>query len=300
MSLVKYIPNAVTARTGRALLHASKHSPTILFAAGVVGVVATAVVASHATLKVEAVLDEAQADLNKAKTVRSLEIEQYTEQDYKKDVLIVYTRTAVSLTKLYAPAVGIGILTIAALTGSHRILVKRNLALTAAYSALDQGFKAYRRNVIDAYGEEADSQMRYGSKEHTFSKITALGSEEATELRANPGPYSIYARFFDRSHTSWSSDSQYNSIFLKAQQNHANDLLHTRGHIFLNEVYDMLGMARSRAGAVVGWVMDASGDNYVDFGVFLGNSNRIRDFMTGHEGGIWLDFNVDGVIYDKI
>ena len=88
-------------------------------------------------------------------------------------------------------------------------------------------------------------------------------------------------------------------MYLKAQQNSFNDLLRARGHVFLNEVYDGLGLERSQAGAVVGWVL-GDGDNYVDFGIFDGDKPRARDFVNGLEASILLDFNVDGVIYDLI
>ena len=59
----------------------------------------------------------------------------------------------------------------------------------------------------------------------------------------------------------------------------------------------MLGLERSSAGQVVGWVMNNDGDNYIDFGMFEASSSR---FVNGTERSVLLDFNVDGVIYDKI
>jgi hypothetical protein len=75
-------------------------------------------------------------------------------------------------------------------------------------------------------------------------------------------------------------------------------MLKARGHLFLNEVYDSLGMPRSEAGAVVGWIMGA-GDDYVNFGVLIDNDMCIVDFFYADDE-ILLDFNVDGVIFDKI
>jgi hypothetical protein len=69
---------------------------------------------------------------------------------------------------------------------------------------------------------------------------------------------------------------------------------------FENEVLDNLGIERCPAGAVTGWIKD-EGDSYIDFGIFTDeNSERVIDFMVGREKSIWLDFNVDGTIYDKI
>ena len=89
-------------------------------------------------------------------------------------------------------------------------------------------------------------------------------------------------------------------MFLKQQQVYATDMLKQRGHLFLNDVYDMLGILHSQEGAVVGWIYDEEnpiGDNYVDFGIY---DERNADFVNGYERSILLDFNVDGYILDKI
>ena len=91
-------------------------------------------------------------------------------------------------------------------------------------------------------------------------------------------------------------------MFLRKQQEWANELLKSRGHVFLNEVYDMLGIPRTKSGQIVGWVYNSNdeySDNYIDFGVYDGGA-RSRAFVNGYEKAILLDFNVDGVIYDLI
>ena len=111
---------------------------------------------------------------------------------------------------------------------------------------------------------------------------------------------SIYARFFDESCPAWNKDSECNKTFLKLQQDFANELLKMKGHLFLNEVYDMLGMPRSKAGQVVGWLYDEQnpeGDNFVDFGIF---DDYNADFVNGYSRTVLLDFNVDGNIVDRI
>lgn len=298
------IPTGLTQMVGRQLLVASKHSPRVLFAAGIVGVVATAVTASRATMNLSDTLEEHKNNLDIAAKLIVEQREDYTQQDYRKDVAVVYARAARDITRLYAPTVGIGIISVACLTGSHHILMKRNMALTAAYGMLDRGFKEYRRRVIDEYGEDADRRFRYDTEYRNHEYFDETDGQKRTEVVRKvkqTNDYSIYARFFDESCGDvWSSVPEYNRIFLHAQQNFANDMLRARGHIFLNEVYDSLGLERSKAGAVVGWVWDNGGDNRVDFGIFEGSRPAIREFVNGQEGAILLDFNVDGVIYDKI
>jgi Family of unknown function (DUF6353) len=294
MSLVPEAINNVVARNA---LLAQRSSPAVLLGAGIVGMVGSTVLACRATLKMEEVLDEAKGKLEMAKTLEHVE---YSEKDRKRDISLIYFQTGVKVTQLYGPAIIVGAISIAALTKSHNILTSRNAALTAAYTALDKGFNEYRARVVEKYGENQDRDFRYGTEQ--VEVVDPKTNKKKIVKRVSSNEPSIYARFFDQSSSSWSKEPEYNLIFLKAQQNYANDLLHARGHVLLNDVYDMLGIPRSKAGAVVGWVLSRNGstDDFVSFGVFEDRSDKVRDFVNGREGAILLDFNVDGIIYDKI
>jgi hypothetical protein len=292
---MKLVPNVVTRQIAHSTLLAQKNSPGVLFGVGVVGMIGTTVLACRATLKLEEVLDESAGKISQAK---NLDHPDYSEMDRKKDLSVIKVQTGVKIVKLYTPAIIVGGISIAALTQSHNILNRRNAALTAAYAALEKGFDEYRQRVIERYGEEQDQHFRYGTQQ---VEIEENGKKKVV-TRVSQNDPSIYARFFDQGSPSWSKEPEYNLIFLKCQQNYANDLLRARGHVFLNEVYDMLGIPRSKAGAVVGWLLTPDGqtDNYINFGVFDDKSEAARDFVNGFEGAILLDFNVDGVIYDRI
>jgi hypothetical protein len=291
-----FVPEAISRTVARHSLLLQKSSPRMLFGAGVVGMVGSTVLACRATLKMDTVLEETKGKLV---TARTLDHPEYSEKDRGRDTTVVYFQTGIQIFKLYAPAVVVGGLSIAALTSSHRILTQRNAALTVAYGALDKGFREYRARVVDKYGDDVDQELRYGSRQVQIEDVE--GRKKTVTRVATDCEPSIYARFFDSYSTSWSREPEYNLIFLKCQQNYANDLLKSRGHVFLNEVYDMCGIPRSKAGAVVGWVLSKNGetDNFINFGVFDGN-DKARDFVNGLENAILLDFNVDGVIYDKI
>ena len=294
---MKFVPEVIGRQIARNALLAQKASPEVLLVAGIAGMVGSTVLACRATLKMETVMDEAKDKLETAKT---LEHAEYSEKDRSRDISLIYFQSSVKVIRLYAPAIIVGGISIYALTSSNRILTKRNAALTAAYGALERGFSQYRARVVDKYGEEEDRNFRYGSEQVEI--VDEETGKKKTVTRVGPDVPSIYARFFDPTSTSWSKEPEYNMLFLNCQQNYANDLLRSRGHIFLNEVYDLLGLERSKAGAVVGWVLSKNGetDNFVNFGVFDGNEQRARDFVNGREGAILLDFNVDGVIYDKL
>lgn len=288
------VPAAIGKAVARNALLAQRSSPGLLLGAGIVGTVAGTVLACRSTLKVDTIVSEAK---DKLETARTLQHEDYSERDRQKDISLIYVQTSVKVVKLYAPAIIVGGIAIACLTRSHSILTKRNAALTAAYAALEKGFDEYRARVVDKYGENVDRELRYGSER---VEIVDEKGKKKMVTRVAPGEPSIYARFFDEYSQSFNKEPEYNLIFLKAQQNYANDLLHARGHVFLNDVYDMLNIPRSKAGAVVGWLLTENGttDNFVNFGVFDGKDRAI-DFVNGREGAILLDFNVDGVIYDK-
>jgi hypothetical protein len=81
------------------------------------------------------------------------------------------------------------------------------------------------------------------------------------------------------------------------QQDFANKKLQAEGRLFLNEVLDMLGIPRCKAGQNVGWVYKSEkGDGYIDFGIFDIRNEANRNFVNGLEKSIWLNFNVDGDI----
>jgi hypothetical protein len=293
---MRFVPEVVGKQIARNSLHLQKASPQLLLGVGIAGMVGSTILACRATLKVDDVLDEAQKKLDQVKTLKHPD---YSEKDRSRDISLIYFQNGVKIAKLYAPAVIVGAVSIYAIRTSHGILNRRNIALTAAYGALEKGFNEYRARVVDKYGEEEDRNFRYGTRE---VEITDEKGKKKTVTRVAIDDPSIYARFFDPMSTSWSKDPEYNRIFLRCQQNYANDLLLSRGHVFLNEVYDMLGIPRSKAGAVVGWILtkDDSTDNFVNFGVFDGKRQIVRDFVNGIEDAILLDFNVDGVIYDKL
>ena len=294
-------------RTG---LKIKKHSPEILLATGTVGIVASTVMACKATLKVEEIVDEAKEKIDTIHNVSAdpAMAEKYSEEDGKKDLAIVYTQTAVKFIKLYGPSVTIGVASLACMIGSNRILNKRNAALAAAYAAVDKSFKEYRGRVIERFGKQMDRELRYNIKAQEIEETTvdANGKETVTKKTVDvmdPNSYSQYAIVFDDSNEGWDPDPERSKYFLIQQQNWANERLKSRGHLFLNEVYDMLGAKRTKAGAQVGWVYDeknCEGDNFVDFGIFDTNSPKARDFVNGIEKVIVLDFNVDGYILDMI
>ena len=281
----------VTRLAGRAGLVLSKHAPTILTAAGTAGFIGTTILASKATLKVEETVAEETALL--VKVHEAHDAGKLEDKDALRDKVILYTRMTTKLAKLYAPALILGAASIVSLATGHGIMLKRNASLAAAYAAVDQAFKTYKKKVESKFGKDAVIDALVSTAEEDLTK-----NELTMEAIAAVDGVSPYGVIFDETNNNWSADEDLSMLHLKCQQQYANDILQTRGHIFLNEVYKMLGFPHTPAGAVTGWVK-GNGDDFVDFNIFEGTFEGEDE--KGRTVTKWaLDFNVDGVMYDKI
>lgn len=279
----------------------AQSSPRILVIGGVAGLVGAGVIACRQTTKLDKVVRDSQVRLLDARTK---DIPENSRQSRKQLVAKAYLVNCMDIAKLYAPAVSLGALSAACILGGHQVLQKRHAALLGAYEILDRSYKEYRRRVIEAIGEDAERDIRYGAKEIDVTR-TVTGKNGKTkeiaekEIQYDPealAKVSPYCRIFDDSSREWKEAPGYNLSYVIGVQNTANDQLKTRGHIFLNEVFDMLDIPRCDIGQRVGWKADGDGDGYVDFRVFDLSNDVKRAFVNGRENCIWLDFNVDGII----
>lgn len=286
---------------------AKKYSPEICMIAGIVGVAVSAVMACNATLKAEKIIKKTKDDIEKIESIKEneeIDDDTYSEDDAINDTALVYVQTGVKLAGVYAPAIIIGFLSITSLITSNRISRKRNIALSAAYTAIERSYKSYRKRVVERFGEQTDKELRYNIKNKGV-KVTTVdeNGEETTSIQTvkyiDDIGYSDYAKIFDKTCKGWRKDPESSLRFLKCQQSIANDILQAKGYLFLNTVYDMLGIPRTEAGQIVGWIYDKKnpiGDNYVDFGIYDLTSCNNAAFVNGYARNIVLDFNVDGNI----
>lgn len=296
MKNLSSLKNNIVRGAHRSSLIVKKHSPEILTGLGVVGIVGTAVLASKATLKLPDVITEHEHQMSNIQaTLDNPNIDAYDKDAALHDKTVTFTRTSVAIAKLYAPALTAGLATTTCFMAAHGIMKKRNVALAAAYKATEEAFNKYRERVIEAVGAEQERDIFMGVREE---EVTDENGKK-TIVRVTDGPASPYSFLFDETRPSWNKDRHYNKMFLLCQQNMATDLLRTRGHLFLNEVLDMLSIERTPAGQQVGWLM-GNGDDFVDFGLDSFESPEAAAFMSGEEPALWLNFNVDGSIMDMI
>lgn len=304
------ISNKLTRAFGKTKLKVKKYSPEILVVAGCIGVVGTVVSACKATTKLSAVLDEGKKNIDQLHDYVDTHgySEEYTEQDGKKDLAIMYTQTGLQVAKLYAPAVILGTLSITAILTSNNMLRKRNVALAAAYTAVNTSFKEYRGRVVERFGKELDRELRYNIKAQEIEETVVNKDGTETTVKktvqvADPNTIDDTAKIWYEGNPGWSKDPEFNLMYLKKQQAYATDKLRAQGYLFLNDVYEILGYPRTAAGQQIGWIYDEKnpiGDNFVDFGLYNMTNAQTNNFVNGFERSVLLEFNHDGNILEYI
>lgn len=312
------ILNSMSRKVHKFGFNVKKHSPEILVVTGTIGVVASAVMACKATTKLNDILEDSKEDIDliheKSEDIDFCEKHDYTEEDTKKDLLIVYAQTGIKIVKLYGPAIALGTLSLGCLLQSSNILRKRNVALAAAYATVDKGFKQYRGRVVERFGDAVDRELRYNIKAKEVEEIVVdengnetvvkktinvVNQEDISEFGRKFSQYTVNRKGKTILNPYWQPDNDYNLVFLKKQEQYANQILRSKGYLILNDVYDMLGLPPTKEGHIIGWIYcedeaNPMGDNYVDFGL---NNNDVL-FSDDDESSLVLDFNVDGSIWE--
>ena len=116
-----------------------KNAPTILSCLGVVGVVATTVMAVKATPKALTIIENAEEE--------------------KGEKLSKWEKINVA-GPVYIPSVITGVTTVACILGSNVISKRQQATLMSAYALLDNSYKEYRKKTDKLYGEDAGKQIR--------------------------------------------------------------------------------------------------------------------------------------------
>lgn len=300
------IMNNVCNIFNKSVMKIKKRSPEIFVIAGVAGVAVSTFLACKATIKAAKVIEETKETVEVVRAAAESGVtqacESYSTEDSNRDLAIIYVQTGIKIAMGYAPAAIIGALSITSILTSHNILRKRNMALTCGYLTINESFKNYRKRVVDRFGDQVDKELRYNLKARKIEEVKVdpeTGKEKKvkkTVMVADPDLESDYVVYFDSKSYCYEKDGSYNEMFLRSQQQFANDRLITRGHVFLNEVLDALGLPRTPAGQIVGWTKNGP-DGYIDFRI----QHVMRENKNGQlEPAYLLDFNVEGNIWDKM
>lgn len=284
----------------------SKHAPTILSVTASAGVIATGYLAWKAGTRFE---DVEGRDWDRRKEcLRNADIipdEDVPKIERKNRILFI-----LDTVRTVAPAAIVGAATITMIYFSNSISKKRLAAMGAAYATLQTAFDGYKRTMVEALGKESVDKILKPKLPNVGKSAEEILSSDNKSDAANVSDavvnslkaLSPYARIIaEESSTCWDPNEDYTSQNLAAIQLWANRRLERKGHLFLNEVFDQLGLSRTREGAVVGWLKNGEGDGYVSFGDFDASIYRVpSDDYTRVDSNFIVDFNVDGVIWDRI
>jgi Family of unknown function (DUF6353) len=290
------ISNLAAGLAGRSSAVFKKHGPTMLTAAGITGFGVTTVLVGKAVLRSQ----------EKAKTLR-LRFEEISTRpltdDYNKharnrEASLQFFKDAAPIVRDFLPAIAVGAVSVTCVVTAHGMLKQQRAALVAAYATLDSAYRAYRKRVQQEIGEERELELyRHPRRIESIDPDTGEACEifDDADLQHHASPY---AKFFDETSVYWKKTPEFNLTFLLSQQQFMNDRLRLHGFLFLNEVYEALGLPRTQAGQVVGWKYkkDGSNDGFVSFGIHDIFDESSRAFVNGYEHTILLDFNVDGLI----
>lgn len=300
------IPVNVSRAFHRTGFKIKKASPEILIGAGIIGGVVTVVTACKATIKAQEIIEEAKDSIEKIHMVADMAAndekmaKKYIEDDLKKDLTIAYVQTGVKLAKVYAPSVITGAASIFCVLTGHNIIRGRNAALAAYAAAIKKNFDGYRGRLTERFGEELDNELLYGIKAQEIEETVTHedGTTEVVKKIVNamdPNTVSDYGFLFDENCLGYTGDWETDYTIVKNIQAQLNNVLQTNTVVLLNDLRAAFGLRPSRAGQTVGWKLDGDGDGYIDLG--LTRNERARAFSAGNEPYVWIDPNVDGVVY---
>lgn len=318
------IGNAVKSAAGTSMLFAKKHAPEILISSGITGFVITVIETVKATNKTNDILETREVKLDSCTKALSYAVENdgtYTSEDYQKDVKVIKKGAKWELIKTWAPVATTGVASVILVLGGYKVLNGRYVATAAAYKTLEAGFDRYRQNVIDEFGKDTDWRMAHNIKAEEYEELKKKQDElkrEAAEKNKNKKPRTQYSKDINNQIFDSHSSDRWQRYWIPQQviqwvqqkESELQDMLNSRGHVFLNEAYDKLGMPRTAQGSVVGWI-NTPKNNHLDkpFRLSLGYANdecpeeelrRILGSNSNEETWLWITPNCDGVIYQMI
>lgn len=101
-------------------------------------------------------------------------------------------------------------------------------------------------------------------------------------------PCSEYGRIFDCTNAHWTANQNRNLVYCKHMLDFCDQVVKARGYLFLNDVYELLGIQRIREGQTMGWTCDGMAE--VEDAVSIGfcepvelNANVMIDFRNIQE-----------------
>lgn len=296
----------VLGKMGMFGLKVQKYIPEIAMGFGAACVVTGTIECCKATLKVEDILDDTKKKVDQIH--EDAEFSKVSNKEVQKRLYKAYLNSGWRMFRNYAKGGGMVALGLASGFYGYGVLNGRYVGTIFALKGLESKFDTLEKGVIDKYGKDVRDELLYGvtRDDVEYDEVDEEGNAKTRKVkkaRIIPEDYSPYAIIFDSANPNWEKNAAYNLMWLRGIENYCNDLLRSRGHVFLNDVLDALGFKRTPDGAIRGWIYDD--DEYISFGIDWEDGEKhpaVRRFLNGWEPNVILDFNlgINSIIWDRI
>lgn len=235
--------NVIGALLKKGLHSAKSGSPVILAGLAAAGVVTTAIFAVKAAKKAEKRVDEALEE-KKAKMVEeAAEDGEAYPQDKLDEVKLTKKEFVKTILPSYAPAIIMGVLTIACILGGLNISLRRQAALTAAYNISEKAIKNYEKALPEVIGEEQAAKVK---DQVTKNEIAKANQEDIPVEITGTGNQLCIETFTGRRFRSTAAHVQKIINDLNEEINHF-------GYVCLNDFYSGMNLSNNDCGDMLGW-----------------------------------------------
>ena len=279
---------------GKVKLGAKRNAPELLLGGALVTGTTAMVLTGRASIKAKELAEQRETD--KVAMAYKLTKDGYTEEEIEVEIRKTFASYALSLVKEYAVPVALYAATVGMVFASYKIQKDRQLALSATLTACTAAYNQLVNKLKNGAAAGLTAKEVLDGIEVAHSVDPETGELTVEKYQGEPIDTSVYQVRFDEYSTVWEKDKFQNEMTLKCEENWANDKLKIDGFVFLNDVYDRLGLPRTRTGQIVGWLLDGEGDGYIDFGIF--DCEKYEDARFTRNA-FDLNFNVDGDILSK-
>lgn len=206
------------------------NSRTILTGIAVAGTVATAILASKATL-----------------TAQEIIAYESEEAEIRDEPLPLSPKVKFShIWRCYIPTVIVGGITIGAIIGADRIANRRMAAIAAAYSLSERAYTEYKDKVIEKFGQNKESQIQDEVAEERVRK-TPYSNEKVIIAE---DPQQLFLDAYSGRYFMSSMD-----VLRRAENSINHHLIHFQ-YASLSDFYEKIGLAATLLSEEVGWNAD--------------------------------------------
>ena len=222
------------------------NAPGITIGLGTGAILVAGVMVGEATPKAMKLIEDAQV----AKTKRFKQMREKAPDDAVMDETdeLTWVEIIKAGWKPYAPAIMTAVVGVACIVGGTRANARRNSALSAAYTVVEQTLNDYTAKTKEIVGEKKEKEIRDAIakdelKKHPLSGCNVVRMPKCGKTLC----YDVRSREYFM--------SDYNTI--KKVENDLNRRLRSEMFISLNEVYDEFGIVHDdELGDDIGWNVD--------------------------------------------